>query len=1200
MNHYMLTRNFRRRLATAAKPTKPIPYPVDRKNPDNVLNTNPVAVSAQIASQYKRYTLTNTETRIRINRFLEAVFLGDAPEAAKVLSKIREKCLVNRLAESYPRNLEVYLSCLVMMVMHFCQSLIALESRELRVVINAVASIPDHVVAINEERVTSVRQLLMILVLKTLGGMEKKKKTPYALLVTETRELSEKWNVDETLLGQLVMTKYPLLIPQYNVVWRRSSSPQNIPESASEPSVEKFANEDGTMSYKGLCNFIAGSRFDTSPYSSDPHAKIYDVYHNLSDADKPVFMKEYLAFNKKKQLVVERFCGDLHEILHSNDPKSLALFGSTNKRWIQQWHGQICSGLKLEAQKGGLLEKYSFFLSVVPTDSFASSILSTILAETLPRGEVTLISLTSRLGYTFTTMMKRNKKLSPLMKQLNLFLSEEASIQLFSAVVKVVIDTCKIPEDAGENAQMPVFSFGYSKFSQDSPGYKKSGVVKINSLVCRQFETCLELFLTDSYLLPMLHPPKPWMSPTSGGFFEDLVPLVKSADKESTSYFMNMAHRTGQLNSIYDSLNALGAVPWAIEPNILNAFNEAMSCESGFLHLPPKVQNIPDHETIEPQASNFETEEDYKRALFQFKSDAAATRKIRNEQHSLRVYYELANTLANSMGHNGDAIYYPQNLDFRGRVYPCTSFLSHHNEDLMRALLTFWEAKPLGPNGYDWIQYQLANIYLGSSISMEELRAFVEKNRADILESATSPFSSGSWWKKGDSPWQSLAMCMELKRIWEFTGNIENYCSRMPIHMDGTCNGLQHYAALGADTEAAKSVNLMPSETKNDVYVTVLDRVKKKVQQDINSSKEDVSDLAKQVYPLLSRKVVKQTVMTTVYGVTLYGAFRQIRARLDEAFGGGHMEGKYNPETARMATYITKYVLEAISDLFSGARKMQNWLFENCGRCISAYEKHSYPQKEVDFFTKKRYRPMMWTSLSGLPVIQPYRKNTTKEISTVLQKVSVQHKGKLAHIDFHKQLNGIAPNFIHLLDAMHLLMTCLASKQAGISFVAVHDSFWTHPGDVETLNRLIREEFVRLHKSEIITNLRQDLEHMNKDAYQVVWVESDSEFAEQLRQLRQTYGCGTRNTPGAWNKYLNREFDDNSKVEQLFEAYRPEILFAYGTEAAPYGTRSEKSKKRKISNKTHTPLLVPVKILEEPELGNLDIDMVLESKYFFS
>lgn len=34
----------------------------------------------------------------------------------------------------------------------------------------------------------------------------------------------------------------------------------------------------------------------------------------------------------------------------------------------------------------------------------------------------------------------------------------------------------------------------------------------------------------------------------------------------------------------------------------------------------------------------------------------------------------------------------------------------------------------------------------------------------------------------------------------------------MPVHQDGSCNGLQHYAALGRDMTGGFAVNLCPSD----------------------------------------------------------------------------------------------------------------------------------------------------------------------------------------------------------------------------------------------------------------------------------------------------------------------------------------------------------------------------------------------------
>ncbi len=43
------------------------------------------------------------------------------------------------------------------------------------------------------------------------------------------------------------------------------------------------------------------------------------------------------------------------------------------------------------------------------------------------------------------------------------------------------------------------------------------------------------------------------------------------------------------------------------------------------------------------------------------------------------------------------------------------------------------------------------------------------------------------------------------------SGNPAAFPSRLPVQMDGSCNGLQHYAALGRDSEGGNAVNLRPN-----------------------------------------------------------------------------------------------------------------------------------------------------------------------------------------------------------------------------------------------------------------------------------------------------------------------------------------------------------------------------------------------------
>ena len=77
------------------------------------------------------------------------------------------------------------------------------------------------------------------------------------------------------------------------------------------------------------------------------------------------------------------------------------------------------------------------------------------------------------------------------------------------------------------------------------------------------------------------------------------------------------------------------------------------------------------------------------------------------------------------------------------------------------------------------------------------------------------------WWSTSDEPWQTLAACIEISKALKFSNPAE-YQTGFAIHQDGSCNGLQHYAALGRDQIGAESVNLYPFEKPQDVYSDVV------------------------------------------------------------------------------------------------------------------------------------------------------------------------------------------------------------------------------------------------------------------------------------------------------------------------------------------------------------------------------------------
>jgi DNA-directed RNA polymerase len=152
-----------------------------------------------------------------------------------------------------------------------------------------------------------------------------------------------------------------------------------------------------------------------------------------------------------------------------------------------------------------------------------------------------------------------------------------------------------------------------------------------------------------------------------------------------------------------------------------------------------------------------------------------------------------------------------------------------------------------------------------------------------------------------DDPFQGLATCHEIINAID-SGNPETYMCGLPVHMDGSCNGLQHYAALGRDKVGGTAVNLCSYDEPQDVYIGVMEEVIRRVAEESERDLEfDESTLdadeklskkqrkaisrnksAKLVNGLIDRGVVKRTVMTSVYGVTYIGARQQIQEKIEE------------------------------------------------------------------------------------------------------------------------------------------------------------------------------------------------------------------------------------------------------------------------------------------------------------------------------
>lgn len=665
-------------------------------------------------------------------------------------------------------------------------------------------------------------------------------------------------------------------------------------------------------------------------------------------------------------------------------------------------------------------------------------------------------------------------------------------------VAKVPV-TLKHPETNETVTQMqPAFSHG-----QQYRLGKKLGVINANKVIVELLKREPVHSLLAKHL-PMLVKPEPWTGFSSGGFLRHpgKVMRVKNGDQDQRNY-ADAAIDQGNLTTVFKGLNILGEQSWKINQPVFDVMLDAWNSGDAIANLAPDKPRL--EYPPEPETSSDPLER---------RRWVTAVKKVENAKagfHSQRCFQNFQLEIARAL--RDKTFYFPHNVDFRGRAYPIPPYLNHMGADHCRGLMIFGVGKKLGTSGLKWLKVHLANVYGFDKASLSEREEFASKHIDEIYDSATNPLGGDRWWLQAEDPWQCLAACMEFKNALE-SGDPASFVSYLPVHQDGTCNGLQHYAALGGDVWGAQQVNLEPGDRPADVYTAVADLVKESIKKDLleGHSKAKILD------GKITRKVVKQTVMTNVYGVTFIGAKAQVRKQLVAAHRDLPDDTEDNPGT--LASYVVTKIFTALSTMFRGAHDIQYWL----GDCASRVSSSLTPEQVnriVEHASKQSARPskgdaskleemsqfkssVIWTTPLNLPVVQPYRTNKSRLVRTSLQLLSLAEPHRSDPVSSRKQLQGFPPNFIHSLDATHMLLSAVKSNEAKLSFAAVHDSFWTHAADVDTMNTILRDAFVEIHSDDVIGRLAAEMATRYKDYMQLVKVKSGTLAHRKIFQYRKS------------------------------------------------------------------------------------------------
>lgn len=569
----------------------------------------------------------------------------------------------------------------------------------------------------------------------------------------------------------------------------------------------------------------------------------------------------------------------------------------------------------------------------------------------------------------------------------------------------------------------------------------------------------------------MVVPPKPWTSLTKGGYWgrgRSNPKLIKGAPRRVVKRYADV-----DMSRVFDAVNAIQQTPWLVNPRVLAVAQTIAAWENPLADIPK----------ADPEAlpERIEGMDEDKALLKTWKRGAAKVYRREKARQSRRLNVEAIIKEASKLSEY-ERIWFPYNLDFRSRIYAIPAF-SPQGSDLSKGLLMLADASPMGEDGEYWLRMHIANVAGLDKEPMDVRQKWTYDNEGLILATAEDPLTNLWWATDSDSPFCFLAACFEYAQ-WKASHNPKLYRCGLPIAFDGSCSGIQHFSAMLLDESGGRAVNLIPSDRPSDIYRIVADKVQAMVSADLIGGADDEQMVTQdeesgeirewvKYGPKtiarwwnsygITRSVTKRSVMTLPYGSKEYGFVEQLLEDIVMPAVDKHGEHVFpNPRAA--AAYMAKHIWKALGTTVVAAVEAMNWLQKAAGALVTDN------------------MPIHWVTPAGFPVWQENLVPSTKRVDTVIcgsirltmvihslegdvnKSVDNPVDNPVRKIDRHASVNGIAPNFIHSMDASHMMLTALAAKAQGVEhFAMIHDSFGTCPGNAGVLFKVVRETMVKTY-----------------------------------------------------------------------------------------------------------------------------------------
>lgn len=582
--------------------------------------------------------------------------------------------------------------------------------------------------------------------------------------------------------------------------------------------------------------------------------------------------------------------------------------------------------------------------------------------------------------------------------------------------------------------------------------------------------------MQSSTLRPMLVEPLPWRvgaaGRVTGGYYLDvgggatgLVIGEHRAARAVRKRFRSSKACAAKAKPHLEALNYLGRTRWRINKAVLAVALEALS---GGLDIP----GMPDAERVRAPLkprdieTNAEARQRWRQAKARaFEADLAKRGKWLAARRTLAEAEALAGE---------DAFYFPHHCDFRGRIYPMpSSGLNIQGPDLARSLLEFAGGQVIGgrdESAVGWLAAYVAKMFkaAASGKTFAERIAWTRENGPLLRRIAEDPLGNRQEWiAAADQPWLALAAAIEWVRYLD-TG--QGFVTHLPVFIDGSANGLQHFAALTRDADLAVSVNLIGGQDRpQDIYAEVAGQMTEELRRCADEARGDSS--AKQWLKVFAsgevpRAFAKRVVMTAAYGVTTGTIMSFAGELLNELDPKGRVIAVAGEERKEARVWLAKMVRRVLASPSTAMASVQG------GRLASA-ETFMKWLGAVTTKASSGTGGMEWTTPSGWPWVLSYGRMERARVDARFREAEggpptratawllEESDTKLSR---QTQRASAPSNFIHGLDASALVFALGIMQERGVSGVGViHDCVGGLATEMEAISVAVREGFVMLY-----------------------------------------------------------------------------------------------------------------------------------------